>query len=315
MIHLRRAGLITIGDFAFVFGIALVVAEEIWHATISLQSFARAMGDLRSSLSILQIPQTNLDLKKATPLTVSTPTIHFKNVTFHYHQYGTVFENLNLHIKAGEKIGLVGHSGAGKSTLVNLLLRYFDPKAGQIIIDGQDIANVLQDSLRAHITVIPQDTLLFHRTIQENIRYGNPEASDKEVITAAQKAHLHDFIQTLPEKYESYVGERGIKLSGGQRQRVAIARAMLKNTSILVLDEATSSLNSKTEHFIQDSLNFLIKNKKKTVIAIAHRLSTLKHMDRIIVLDQGKIVEEGTHDALIKNNKSLYKELWNLQAI
>lgn len=315
MIHLRMIGAVTIGDFAFVFGISLVVAEDIWQATISLQDFSRAMGDLKSALSILNVPQQNLDQENAGDLVIKSPTIEFKNVSFGYDGKNAVFKNLNILVSPGEKVGLVGHSGAGKSSLVNLLLRYFKNEKGEILISGQDINDVTQDSLREYIAVIPQDTLLFHRTLMENIRYGKPTATDEEVIEASKRAHLHDFIMQLPEQYHSYVGERGIKLSGGQRQRIAIARAILKDAPILVLDEATSSLDSHTEKLIQESLNFLIEDKRKTVIAIAHRLSTLKHMDRIIVLDKGAIIEEGTHNKLIHDERSLYKKLWELQEI
>ena len=315
MIHLKMTGLISIGDFAFVFGIAIVVAEDIWQATVSLQDFSRAMGDLKSALSIISAPQQATDKNNAKPLHLKQAAIAFEQLDFSYGEGSDVFKNLNISIKPGEKVGLVGHSGAGKSTLVNLLLRYFEPTGGRIIIDGQPISEATQDSVRDNIAVIPQDTLLFHRPLMDNIRFGNPNASDEEVIAAAKKAHVHDFIMSLPGQYQTLVGERGIKLSGGQRQRIAIARAILKNAPILILDEATSALDSQTEKFIQDSLNFFIKDKGKTVIAIAHRLSTLKHMDRIIVLDQGRIVEEGHHDELIKKKESLYKQLWKLQEI
>ena len=315
MIHLKQIGRVSMGDFAFVFGITLGVSEDIWHSTMSLQSFAQAMGNLKSALSILTTPQQNLDKPDSIALRIGKPEIIFKNVTFEYIKKNTVLKNLNLTIKAGEKIGLVGHSGAGKSTIVNLLLRYFTSTTGTISIDGQDINQVTQDSLRETIAVIPQDTLLFHRTLMDNIRYGNPKASDDEVIEAAQKAHVHDFIHQLPLGYQSYVGERGIKLSGGQRQRIAIARAILKDAPILVLDEATSSLDSETEKLIQESLNFLIQNKQKTVIAIAHRLSTLNHMDRILVLDKGILVEQGSHEDLMAEERSVYNKLWKLQAI
>jgi ATP-binding cassette subfamily B protein len=315
MIHLRMVGVISIGDFAFVFGLVLVMAEDIWHATLSLQDFSRAMGDLKSALSILNVPQGSLDIENAQPLNIRHAKIEFKNVSFGYDGKNSVFKDLNLIVKPGEKVGLVGHSGAGKSSLVNLLLRYFSNNKGEILIDDKNIHNVTQDSLRENVAVIPQDTLLFHRTLMENIRYGKPDATDEEVIEASKRAHLHEFIMQLPEQYRSYVGERGIKLSGGQRQRIAIARAILKDAPILVLDEATSSLDSHTEKLIQESLNFLIEDKRKTVIAIAHRLSTLKHMDRIIVLDKGTIIEEGTHNKLIHNEHSLYKKLWELQEI
>jgi ATP-binding cassette subfamily B protein len=273
------------------------------------------MGDLKSALTILNIPQEALDKKNAPSLVVRSPKIEFKNVYFGYIPRNYIFKDLNLIIKPGEKVGLVGHSGAGKSSLINLLLQYFQQNQGDILIDGQNISDVTQDSLRENIAVIPQDIMLFHRTLMENIRYGNLKATDEEVIEASKKALIHEFILELPEQYQSSVGERGIKLSGGQRQRIAIARAILKDAPILVLDEATSSLDSQTEKLIQESLSLLIKDKRKTVIAIAHRLSTLKHMDRIIVLDKGVIIEEGTHNTLIHNEKSLYKKLWQLQEI
>jgi ATP-binding cassette subfamily B protein len=315
MLYLKKSNLITIGDFAFVFGILLVALENVWLTTVSLHEFSRAMGDLRSAISILNIPQQGLDHASSTKLVVTTPKIQINNLNFSYNFEHEIFSGLNLEIQAGEKIGLVGHSGAGKSSLINLLLRYFSCEDGEILIDGKDINYVTQDSLRDNIAVIPQDTMLFHRSILENIRYGRPNATDAEVIEASKKAHIHEYIIQLPEQYKTYVGERGIKLSGGQRQRVAIARAILKAAPILILDEATSALDSHTEQLIQDSLNFFISDTKKTVIAIAHRLSTLKYMDRIIVLDQGVIVEEGTHASLISNQNSIYKKLWDLQEI
>ncbi|HKY69977.1 MAG TPA: ABC transporter ATP-binding protein [Gammaproteobacteria bacterium] len=315
MIYLKIHNLVSIGDFAFVFGITLVIAEDIWEATNSLQKFSRSMGDFKSSLSILETPQENLDSPQAKPLMVTKPLIEFKNVEFSYEADHIIFKNLNFTIHPGEKVGIVGHSGSGKSTIVNMLLRYFRINSGAILIDNQDINEVTQDSLREYIAVIPQDTSLFHRTLMENIRFSKPNATDEEVFDACHKAHIDEYIRTLPLQYETTVGERGVKLSGGQRQRIAIARAMLKNAPILILDEATSALDSQTEALIQDSLNLLIEDQSKTVIAIAHRLFTLKHMDRIIVLDKGKIVEEGTHDELIAKETSLYKNLWESQEI
>lgn len=315
MIHLRQKGEVSLGDFAFVFGISISVAEDIWYAGISLQDLTRAMGNFKSCLSILKVAQDDLDLPDARPLVVREPSIDFQNVTFGHTADSFLFKDLNLKIKAGEKVGLVGHSGAGKSSIVSLLLRYFQPLTGRILISDQDIRTVTQDSLREAISLIPQDIMLFHRTLLENIRYGRPHATDQEVREACKLAHVHDFIMELPEQYNTYVGERGVKLSGGQRQRIAIARAILKNSPILILDEATSSLDSQTEKLIQESLHFLMKNKKTTVIAIAHRLSTLKHMDRIIVLDKGVVREEGTHDSLLQKPKSYYKHLWELQEL
>jgi len=313
MINLRIDNLVSIGDFAFVFGMLMIVSGDIWSATRSFQYFTSSVGDLRSSMSIIKTPQQNLDSSACKPLLVKSPRIEFKNVKFGYSENKLVFNNLNLTILPGEKVGLIGYSGSGKSSLLNLLLKYFTPNEGDIIIDTQNIRDVTQDSLRENIAVIPQDIMLFHRTIMENIRYGNLNATDAQVIEASKQAHIHEFIMQLPEQYNTYTGERGIKLSGGQRQRVAIARAILKNAPILILDEATSSLDSHTEKLIQDSLDFFIEDKKKTVIAIAHRLSTLKEMDRIIVLDKGWIIEEGNHRELVKRIGGFYEKLWKLQ--
>jgi ABC-type multidrug transport system fused ATPase/permease subunit len=219
---------------------------------------------------------------------------------------------VSLEIAPGQKVALVGPSGAGKTTFVRLLLRLYDVTDGSICIDGQDIRSVTLESLRHAVSLVPQDPVLFHRTLMENIRYGRFDATDDEVIAAAKLAHCHEFIEALPEKYETYVGERGIKLSGGERQRVAIARAILKNAPILILDEATSSLDSHSESLIQDALDVLMGGK--TVLVIAHRLSTIRKMDRILVVDEGGIKEDGSHDELLQNDSSLYKQLWNLQA-
>jgi ATP-binding cassette subfamily B protein len=315
MIHLRMENQISIGSFAFVFGITLHVSASIWKTTAQLQDFAKTLGNFKSSMSVLRVPHENLDKKYAKDIAVKSPKIEFKNVNFHYDQYQHIFSDFNLKIKSGEKIGLVGHSGAGKSSLINLLMRYFNATSGNIIIDDQDIANVTQDSMRENIAIIPQDISLFHRTLMDNIRYGKLDATDEEIIEASKKAHIHEHVMNMPEQYNTYVGERGVKLSGGQRQRVAIARAILKDAPILILDEATSALDSQTEKDIQESLDFFIENKKKTVIAIAHRLSTLKHMDRILVLDKGKIVEQGTHTQMLRRKNSLYAKLWKMQEI
>ena len=314
MIHLRRIGVITIGDFVFIMTVTFFMVDNIWKLTSEVGDFLGKIGDLKSSFSVLQIPQEIIDKPNASELKVSKGEIVFKNVSFGYDQCGLhTLKNLNLHIKAGEKIGLVGSSGAGKSTLVSLLLKNFQTTSGDILIDNQSIYDVSSDSLRSQIALIPQDTMLFHRSIGENIGYAKENTTQQEIENAAKKAHIHEFITTLPNGYNTLVGERGIKLSGGQRQRVAIARAILKDAPILILDEATSSLDSHTENYIQESLNLLIDDKFKTVIAVAHRLSTLKHMDRIIVLDKGKIIEDGAHEELLRT-QGYYQNMWNMQA-
>lgn len=315
LVHLKMNGVISVGDFAFVFGLSLVLSGDIWHVTVEMQSFFRAMGDLKSALSILSLSHENMDAPNAQVLHVQQPKVTFDAIDFRYTADKPLFEKFSLTIQPGEKLGIVGASGTGKSSLVNLLSRYFTLNSGHIFIDQQDISTVTQDSLRENIAVIPQDAFLFHRSIWENIAFGKAGATDEDIIAASKRAHIHDFIMTLPEKYDTEVGERGVKLSGGQRQRIAIARAFLKNAPIFILDEATSALDSHTEQLIQDSLYSLMQDRQKTVIAIAHRLPTLKHMDRIIVLNNGQIVEEGTHNQLIKKADSLYQQLWQLQQI
>lgn len=238
------------------------------------------------------------------------PNLH---LCFNYENSSTIFNNLNLQIKAGQKIGIVGHSGAGKSTLISLLLKNFKAASGEIIIDEQNIANVSSDSLRSQIALIPQDIMLFHRPIGENIGYAKENASQVEIEMAAKAANIHDFIESLPEKYNTLVGERGVKLSGGQRQRIAIARAILKNAPILILDEATSALDSQTEYEIQKSISKMLEQKNATVIAIAHRLSTIKHLDRIIVIDKGQIIEDGSFQELLAKDNGKFKIMWDSQ--
>ena len=320
LLYLKTQNILSVGDFAFVFSMTLIISEKIWRVADDLQKFSEKMGDLQSAFHLLQKPQDNLDLPNAQRLEKSNPDIVFKNVSFEYEEseeedQNLVLNNLSLTIKAGEKVGLVGKSGAGKSTIVKLLLQFFRHSSGDIIICDQKIDDITQESLRSHIAVIPQDTMLFHRSVIDNIRYGRQNATREEIVKATEKAHVHNVIMNMTEGYETMVGERGVKLSGGQRQRISIARAILKDAPILILDEATSSLDSQTESQIQDSLSYFIEDKQKTVIAIAHRLSTLKNMDRIIFLDEGKIVEEGTHDELLKKENGLYKKLWEYQKI
>ena len=274
------------------------------------------IGVVRDGINSISLPRIVADAPDAKPMARANGDIRFDQVNFHYGKQAGVIEGLDLHIRPGEKIGLVGRSGAGKSTVVNLLLRFYDREGGVISIDGQDIAKVTQDSLRENIGVVTQDTSLLHRSVRENIVYGRPDASEEEVIAAARLAEAHDFILNLSDPkgrkgYEAHVGERGVKLSGGQRQRIAIARVLLKNAPILVLDEATSALDSEVEAAIQGQLELLMQNK--TVIAIAHRLSTIAAMDRLVVLDQGKIVEQGTHAQLLELGGH-YAKLWHRQS-
>ena len=302
---------ISTGDFIFIVNIMFNIMNSLWHLGNALADLAKEIGVAKQSLALINAPFDLRDKKDAANLITQNGEIEFHNVTFNYQHNSNLFENKNIKIKAGEKVGLVGFSGSGKTTFVNLILRFFNVQSGKITIDGQAISDVTQDSLRENITVIPQDTGLFHRTLFENIKYGNVEASEEEIYKAAKDAHCVEFIDQLPEKYESLVGERGVKLSGGQKQRISIARAMLKKTPILILDEATSALDSVTEKYIQSSLRKLMKNR--TTIVIAHRLSTLSEMDRILVFSQGEIIEDGTHDELIRKD-SHYKKLWQMQA-
>ena len=305
-----KEGVITAGDFALLLTINVPIVQCLWSLSGKMLEFSNLWGNIMQGLSVALASHDIQDKADATELCVTRGQITFDNVGFHYKGTTPLFSNKSITIEPGQKVGLVGYSGGGKTTFCNLILRLYDVTDGRILIDGQDIRDVMQDSLRVQIGMIPQDPSLFHRTLMENIRYGRADATDAEVISASKRAHADEFIAKLPNGYDSLVGERGVKLSGGQRQRVAIARAMLKNASILMLDEATSQLDSVTERDIQDSLWNLMQGK--TTIVIAHRLSTLLHMDRILVFDGGKIVEDGRHDELLKQG-GLYKTLWDAQ--
>ena len=313
MIYLRKQGSVTTGDFLFVMLTALTISFDLWTLMSGLCTFLKEIGDFKSSFTILQTPHDVVDDAQARAFQIQKGAIEFQQVSFAYNHGAPVFSNLNLYIKPGEKIGLVGHSGAGKSTLIALLLKNFKASAGQILIDGEPILNITSDALRQQISLIPQDIMLFHRSIAENIGYAKEDATLAEIKRAAELANIDSFIDSLPEKYDTMVGERGVKLSGGQRQRIAIARAFLKNAPIVVLDEATSSLDSISEQEIQKSINAMLEQNNATVIAIAHRLSTIRHMDRIIVMEGGAIIEEGSFDALIRNEHSYFKKLWDSQ--
>lgn len=311
MLYSWQQGTITAGEVVFIFNTSWNIVMMAWLAALELPSLYKEIGVCKQALSIIQDPIEITDAPQAKPLKVTHGEITFDNVSFHYRPEASIFEDKSITIHAGEKVGLVGFSGSGKTTFVNLILRYYDVEGGRILIDGQDIAEVTQDSLREQIALIPQDASLFHRSLIENIQYGRLNATDEEIVQAAKKAHAHEFIEKMAEGYHTPVGERGVKLSGGQRQRIAITRAILKDAKILILDEATSALDSVTERLIQDSLQDLMHGR--TCIVIAHRLSTLSDMDRILVFKEGHIIEEGSHDELIAMGGH-YATMWEMQA-
>lgn len=306
-----QAGVLVVGDFVLIQIYLFRLMESIWGIGREFRNIFTSIADAAEMVAILEMPHGVKDKRGAKHLRVDTAEVWFDDVSFKFHDATPVLHQFNLTIAGGERVAFVGPSGAGKSTVTKLLLRLYDVDQGEIKIDKQDISKVTQDSLRDAIAFVPQEPILFHRTLMENIRYGWRDATDEEVIEAAKKAHCHEFISRLPEGYNTFVGERGIKLSGGERQRVAIARAILKDAPILVLDEATSSLDSESEALIQDALNVLMEGK--TVIVIAHRLSTIMKMNRIVVMEQGSIVAQGTHLQLI-NERGLYQKLWSIQA-
>lgn len=302
---------ISTGEVVQVFNTTFNVSLILWVTSDLMPQFFKSIGIAKQAFSVMKAPQDIIDSPNAKPLVVSRGEIIFENVSFQYNNERGLFHNKNVHIKAGEKVGLVGYSGAGKSTFINLILRFYPIDRGKILIDGQDIASSTLESLREQITLIPQDSLLFHRSLKDNIGYGNPQASDAKIMEAANLAHCDEFIKKCPDGYTTLVGERGTKLSGGERQRIAIARAMLTTSPILILDEATSSLDSITEQLIQESLEHLMFNR--TTIVVAHRLATLSKMDRILVFNEGKIVEEGSHKELIEKGAH-YASMWKMQA-
>ncbi len=301
---------ISTGEVIQVFNTTFNVIMVLWIAGNVMPQFFKSVGICNQALSVMNAPIDINDVEGAVPLEVKKGEIVFEKVHFRYGDK-KLFEDKTLQIRGGEKVGLVGYSGAGKTSFINLILRFFPVEKGRILIDGQDIANVTFDSLRQQVALIPQDPLLFHRTLEENIQYGRIDASKEEVIQAANLAHCHEFIEKTPHRYASLVGERGTKLSGGERQRIAIARAMLTDSRILILDEATSALDSVTEKYIQEGLERLMEGR--TTIVIAHRLSTLAKMDRILVFDKGVVVEEGTHHALLAKDGH-YAHMWKMQA-
>jgi ATP-binding cassette subfamily B protein len=318
MIKLKQLNQITTGDFVFVFSMIFQLQENLWHFVQEFHKLSHRIGDLKSSLTILDADineyQDSLNVNDNHPKDNNqlSLAIEFRNINFNYNNTTKqIFNNFNLKVLPCERIGIVGYTGTGKTTLTNLLLKVFTPQSGAILINNIDIKDIDNDKLRQQIAVIPQDINLFHRSIMDNIRYGRFDATDEEVIKASVLAHADDFIRLLPDGYQTLVGERGVKLSGGQRQRIAIARAMLKNAPILILDEATSSLDSITEKYIQEGISQVLVGK--TVLAIAHRLSTLQDMTKLIVIDQGEIVEFGSHAQLLAKKNSIYAKIWHTQ--
>ena len=315
-IYLWLNGSITPGAIAIVMSLAIRLTSMSHWILWEISSLFENIGTVQDGINTLSVPSKVNDAPNAKALNVSRGDIKFDSVNFSYNTNETVFENMDLQIPPGEKVGIVGRSGAGKSSLVSLLLRFYDIQSGEITIDGHNIEGVRQESLRSNIAMVTQDTSLLHRSVRENIMFGRPEATEEEMIAAAKKAQAHDFIVSLRDNvgrrgYDAHVGERGVTLSGGQRQRIAIARVLLKDAPILVLDEATSALDSEVETSIQLRLYQLMEGK--TVIAIAHRLSTIAAMDRLIVLDEGKIIEQGTHQELLNKN-GIYTKLWGHQS-
>jgi len=305
-------GTVSIGTFVLIQSYLIQLIMQMWDLGRVIRTVYESFADAKEMVEILETPYEIQDVDDAKKLQVNKGGIVVDSVGFSFNKTRKVLRGINITIQPGEKVALIGPSGAGKSTLVKLLMRLYDIQEGEILIDNQPIHKVTQKSLRDSISLVPQDTILFHRPIAENIRYGKRNATDEEVKRAAKLAHCEEFIKDFPEGYKTYVGERGVKLSGGERQRVAIARAILKDAPILILDEATSSLDSHSEMLIQDALEKLMKGK--TTIVIAHRLSTIQKMDRIIVIDNGGVVEEGSHDELLAKKNSVYKKLWDVQA-
>jgi len=304
-------GEIGVGDFVMAVSLGLMIINEARNLSRRFLEFFEYIGNVANGVHSIVQPHELVDAPGAVAARVRAGRIEFRDVAFGYDPARPVFDGLNVTVEAGQRVGLVGFSGSGKSTFVNLLLRLYDVQRGAVLVDGVDVRGMTQDALHEQLSLIPQDPSLFHRSLMDNIRYGRLDASDDEVMAAAAQAHAHAFIMQAPEAYGAMVGERGVKLSGGQRQRIAIARVILKNAPVLILDEATSSLDSVTEDAIQTTLEEVMRGK--TVIVVAHRLSTIAHLDRILVFDEGRIVEDGSHQALLAR-RGVYWQLWSRQA-
>ena len=310
-IGLWKKDMLTVGDFVLIQSYLFSAIMMVWDFGRIMMRLYERLAEAEEMTIVLNTPHQVVDIANAKKIKVKNGSIKFDKVSFKYEDGEDVIKDINFEIKPGQTVALVGLSGSGKSTLTKLLLRLYDVTEGRILIDNQDISKVDQESLRNNVSLVPQDPILFHRNLMENIRYGRFDASDEEVIKAAKLAYCDEFVSKLKNGYQSMVGDRGIKLSGGERQRVAIARAILKNSPILVLDEATSSLDSESEKYIQKSLTNLMKSK--TVLIIAHRLSTIRRADRIIVMSNKKIVEDGNHKQLIELKDGVYRKLWQIQ--
>ncbi|MBU0767364.1 ABC transporter ATP-binding protein/permease [Patescibacteria group bacterium] len=310
-LHLWLDGSITVGTVVLVQAYFAMIIGKIWGIGHAIRNVFRALSEAEEMVAILETPQEVQDLTEPEIPQIVNGALDLNTISFQYKEGREVFHDFVLKIPAGQRVGIVGHSGVGKSTLFKLILRFADVNNGSILIDNQDIRSIKQDDLRKFISYVPQEPVLFHRTLFENIAYAQAGASEKDVIEAAKKAHAHDFISRLPDGYETLVGERGIKLSGGERQRIAIARVILKDAPILLLDEATSSLDSVSEKYIQEQLHILMQDR--TTLAIAHRISTIMEMDRIIVLEEGSIVEDGSHTQLLEKG-GVYSDLWSHQS-
>ena len=310
-LYLWREDILSTGTIVLIQIYLVATFQHLWDVGKAMGRISKSLADASELVEIFETPVDIKDPAQPEPLRIGDGAININAISFQYGKDASrVFKDFSLMIPAGTRVGLVGSSGAGKTTITKLLLRFADVQEGAITIDGQDIRNITQDDLRSKISYVPQDPILFHRSLLENIAYGNPSATEEQIMEASRRAHAHEFISKFPKGYQTLVGERGIKLSGGERQRVAIARAMLKNAPILILDEATSSLDSVSERYIQEALLELMKNR--TTIVIAHRLSTVKNLDRIVVIKHGAIVEEGTHDELM-TRAGIYAKFWEHQ--